>query len=95
MTLNFYLVINSNGTVRTAKKRPALDWNEISISMKLELPNALFQKPSLSAQIVVPDSAAVSKPMEAGVTDNIKQAIEAATGLEVRLTIVEPTAEGQ
>jgi hypothetical protein len=31
MNVSFYLVVNSNGTVRTVKNKPALEWNEIAI----------------------------------------------------------------
>lgn len=90
MKIAFYLVVNDNGTTRTCKKRPDLAWNEISIAMRMELPGGLFSKPQLSATITVPNEAAVQKAIEAVTTDNVKSAIEAAAGMNVRIDIVTP-----
>lgn len=87
MKLAFYLVVNSNGSVRTCKHRPALAWNEISIRQSLTLPTALFQKPHIEAQVVIPDDAASPTEITAEVQMNVKEAIEQATGLNVRLTV--------
>lgn len=90
MKVQGYLVVNSKGSMRVMKTKPGLGWNEISIAINLELPDALFKKPSLHAEIKIPDSAASPSEVTAEITDNIKAAIEQAAGMEVRLTIVEP-----
>lgn len=92
MKKDFYLIVNSNGTTKTTKNRPGLNWNEIAIKVKLEIPDMLFQKPQLHASIVVPESAASPKEVDVDVQDNIKNAIEAATGLEVRISIEDQEA---
>lgn len=88
MKLPFFLTINSKGSVKATKNKPSLDWNEISIQMNLILPDALFRKPQLSANITIPDEAAVSKVISADVQDNVKEAIEQATGMEVKLNLI-------
>lgn len=88
MKIQFYLVVNSNGTVKVVKNKPALQWNEISIKQNLELPNALFQKPHLEATVKIPDDAAMPNQIDADVIENAKEAIEQATGLEVRLSVI-------
>lgn len=90
MKLAFYLVVNNNGTTRTCKKKPDLAWNEISIAMRMELPDSLFTKPQLSATITVPNEAAMQQAIEAVTTDNVKAAIETAAGMKVRIDIVTP-----
>lgn len=90
MKTQFYLVVNDNGTVKTTKNRPNLNWNEVSIQTSLTLPDMLFRKPHLQATIVVSDEAAAPKEISVETADNIQSAIEEATGLEVRLTIENP-----
>lgn len=88
MKLPFFLTINQKGSVKATKNKPYLDWNEISIQMNLVLPDALFKKPQLSANITIPDEAAISKMIEAEVRDNVKEAIEQVTGMEVKLNLI-------
>lgn len=87
MKISFYLIVNSKGSVKTTKGRPGLDWDEISMKVNLELPNALFSKPQLSADIKIPDEAASPTELNADVIENVRQAIEQAAGMEVRLSI--------
>lgn len=90
MKTTFFLTVNSNGTVKTTKNRPNLNWNEIAIQMNLTLPNQLFEKPQLQATIVIPENAAAPKEVDVATADNIREAIEEAVGMEVRLTIENP-----
>lgn len=87
MKINFYLTVNSRGGVKTTKAKPDLIFDEVTIKMNLEIPDMLFQKPQLTASISIPDSAAVPKEIDVEMQDNIQDAIEAATGLNVRLSI--------
>lgn len=87
MKKEFYLTVNSNGTTKTTKSKPALDWNEIAIHVKLDLPDSLFRKPQLNATISVPESAVEPREITAEMQDNIKDAIEVSTGMEIRLSI--------
>ncbi|GAB3937358.1 hypothetical protein [Larkinella terrae] len=87
MKTSFYLVVNSNGTVRTVKNRPGLDSNEISVQVALQIPDALFRKPQLQATITIPDDSVQPIVIEPDVQNNIKDAIEQATGLEIKLTV--------
>lgn len=90
MKTSFYLVVNDRGTTKTVKTRPNLAYNEVAIAVTLQLPNSLFQKPQLNASIVVPDEAVAPQTIQADMADNIREAIETATGLEVKLTIESP-----
>lgn len=93
MKIKTFLVVNDRGGVRTVKNRPALDFNEVAIQVAIDLPDRLFQKPALSAEIVVPEDAVQSPEITAEVTDNIKEAIQTATGVQVRLTVINPDEE--
>lgn len=76
-----------------SKGTPKLDADEVAVKVNLELPDALFDKPSLEAKIVVPKEA-VSKPViTADVIDNVQDIIKQNTGFEVRLEVVEKEEE--
>lgn len=82
-------------TSRMSKGSPKLDSDEVAVLVSIELPDALFEKPSLQASIVVPKEA-VSKPViEAAVIDNVQDIIKQNTGFEVKLEVVEKDNEEQ
>lgn len=90
MKAPFYLVADNNGKVRVTKTQPALNWNEISIKMDLELPDSLFKKPFLSANIIVKGSDVSPTIISPEIKNNIEQSIKQHNGIELKLTIVEP-----
>lgn len=62
-TLNaeIWLVVSQGGrwgklNVRLALKSPSLKPGEVPIKMSVELPEALFKTPQLTAKVVVPDT---------------------------------------
>jgi len=87
MKISFYLIVNRKGSVRAVKSYRDLVWDEVAIEQTLEMPDAIFQKPRLSASVVIPDSAAVSTPISAEVAEDARLAIESATGMNVRITV--------
>ena len=88
MKTPFYLVINNKGSVRTTKTQPGLNWNEISIKMNLELPDSLFKKPLLCANIKVDEEDVRPEVISPEVINNIQESIREHSGIEVRLEIV-------
>lgn len=97
MQISQYIVVKKTNrwkyTSRMTKGSPALASNEVAVKVSIELPDEIFDKPSLHANIVVPKEA-VSKPIiEAGVIDNVEQIIKQNTGFEVKLEVVEPKDE--
>lgn len=99
VTVEFYLVVgqrfNPSGwrdgkpSVRVCKGKPVLGKDEVPIKLKLDLPEALFKRPQLSASIVVPPDNAPAD-ISAEVQDNIAAAIRDATGMDVRITLAAP-----
>jgi hypothetical protein len=84
-----YLTVKSNGAVRVTKNRPGLDFDEITVGLSVSLPMALFQKPQLHAALVIPPDAAMPSEIPVDVLSNVQQAVSAATGLEVRVSMEE------
>lgn len=93
MKTTFYLTVNRRGSVKTTKNRPGTDWDEVAVQMNLTLPDALFQKPQIQAFIEVKDAQIAPVEISAETRDNIREAIESVSGMEVRLEIVNPNQE--
>lgn len=90
MKITFHLIVGANGSTKTVKSKPRLGHNEIAIAMNLTLPDMLFKKPMLSADVVIPDKAAVPANISAEVANNIKESIQAVTGLDVKIQVFNP-----
>jgi hypothetical protein len=65
----------------------------VAIALELNLPNTLFQKPRLQANITVPSDAVSPQLITAEVADNITNAIKSAAGMDVEITIINPKSE--
>ena len=89
MKISFYLIVNHKGTTRTTKTQPGLDYNEISIKLEISLPDTLFKKPQLTANIVIPEDKVRPFEISAETTNNIQAAIQQHTGIPVVLTLLE------
>jgi hypothetical protein len=75
-------------TFRVTKTKPNLDHNEIAVKIDLELPYALFTKPTLEAKVVVSEKAVAPTVIEADVVNNVEQIIREQTGFTVKLSVV-------
>ena len=89
MRLKAYLTVGRNGSLKITKGKPGLSWDQISIAIDLEVPIQLFKRPQLSASIVIPEEASITREITAEVIDNIESAIETHSGLKVKLSISE------
>lgn len=92
MRVEQYIIVKKSGrfsySSRMTKGTPALDRNEIAVKVSIEIPDAIFERPALTATIKVPDTA-VSKPViEAEVIDNVQDIIKQNTGFDVKLEVV-------
>lgn len=93
MKIKKWLTINPKGSCRITKGKPGLDWNEVAILLEIDLPDALFRKPRLEAKIIIPDEAAVAGTIKAVVADDVREAIEQATGLIFSVAVATPDSE--
>jgi len=93
MKIQQWLTISASGTAKISVNRPYMAVDEIAILLSLDIPDALFTKPKLVAEIKVPDTAVKPEQVTAEVTDNIEEAIKSVTGLEMRVSVVEPEQE--
>lgn len=95
MQISQYIIVKKKSgyrgyASRMTKSSPALASNEVAVKVMLELPDAIFEKPTFEAKVVVPKDA-ISKPViEAEVVDNVQDIIKQNTGFDVKLEVVEP-----
>lgn len=87
MTLDRFLVVSKTGNTRILTTVPALAPTEIAISLRIDIPKAIFQKPSISAHVKIPRDAVAQTEITSEVTQDIKKAIEGATGLMVHIDV--------
>lgn len=91
METHFFIVASRKGAERMLQTQPRLAPGEVAIKVTLVVPNALFQAPQIQAAITIPESAVPVEAISAEVQDNVRELVQQATGLEVRL-ILEPIA---
>ena len=88
MNVNYWLTINSRGNGRLTKTQPNTDWNEVSMALNVDIPDAIFKRPRLSAEVQIPKEAAQPQEITASVIGDFETAIKTATGMDVRITLV-------
>ena len=93
MKLEKYLVIGSNGTTKITANKPSLKVNEIAIQLNIDVPDQLFKKPMLVADINVDENLSSQEIISTEVIDNAKELVSNALGLELRIKTVEQQDE--
>lgn len=97
MLITQYLVLKKTNrwkySSRLTRGSPALASNEIAVKISIEVPEEIFDKPTLEAKISVPKEAITRPVIEASVIDNVEQIIKQNTGFEVKLEVVEKDEE--
>lgn len=53
MKVKNWLTINNRGSCRLTKNKPTLEWNEVSMLLNVEIPDSVFQRPQLQANIKI------------------------------------------
>lgn len=81
------------GTVRVTKKKPHTAKNEIALCLQLDIPDALFMKPTLQARVTVPESGGYGPVIDAEVADNIAAIIREQTGFSVHVSAGDPDGQ--
>lgn len=77
---------------RITKRSPALQGGEVAMALKVEVPEAIFMRPSLRAAVTVAPSAVSPPVIETQVVDNVAELLRATFGCDVRITVEQPEA---
>lgn len=89
MRAQVYLVITKNGVDRMVKSPPRLGARQLAITVDIEVPDRIFDQPTLRASFVIPKDALGEFPKL--ILENripIQDAVRIATGMEVVVTTV-------
>ncbi len=84
MKNSFWLITKKSGVPRITKTRPAMKWDEIAIYVSLEMPDEVFQRPTISAKINISHQPKVE--IDAETVNNIEEVLK-QDGINVKLTI--------
>ena len=74
------------GTVKLTKTKPHTAKDEIAVKLDIEIPDALYFRPTLEAKISVADNASYGAVISTEVTDNIAEIIKQQTGFTVHIS---------
>lgn len=98
MTTSFYLTVTkhksygrSPGLKLTSKKPTTLAANQIAVQVSLQLPDALFEKPSIKVNLTIDKSTTINnlQTIDATVMDNIAEVLQNQLGVKVHVTASE------
>ena len=82
-----FLVVNSRGGIKSCKTKPKLGADEVAIALNIDLPNSIFERPSLSGTIVLKEEDAPEVDITPEMKTEIEKAVSKSFGLDVTLTI--------
>lgn len=83
-----YLIINHRGNVIVREREPKMAGNEIALRFELNVPDALFGRPTLKAVMKIPEDAVPKTSITPEITDNIGKIIKEVTGLEMHISVI-------
>lgn len=73
---------------RMVEKTPKLKGNEVALRLQMNLPEALFKRPTLIAKMTIPDEVVPQVDISPEVTANIEEIIKNSTGLTMSVQVV-------
>ena len=74
-----YLNINRNGSIRFTKSLTGLKWDEIRVKINIDVPDTLFERPVLQANLKVTEEAVEPQEITEEILINTKELIEQQT----------------
>jgi hypothetical protein len=97
MLVDKYLIISAKKSrygypspqVRMVEKEPTLDGNEISMRLKIDIPDAFFKRPRLEAVMKLPEELVPKTSLTPEITTNVEKIIKETTGLTMVVSIVD------
>lgn len=93
MNITRYLVVGykkfTKGSVRLAAKNPSLKAHEISIKLNLDIPDELFSKPALEADILIPKTSVVAGKIDAEIINDIQKTVEEGLGISMHVSLIQ------
>jgi hypothetical protein len=89
MQISKYLIVKKcnswKASARVTDKKPSLHPDEVAIYLTINIPDTLFQRPALKAEIKI-DENTVPSQISAEVIDNVKQIIQDNLGMTIEIS---------
>ena len=93
MKIKRFLVIGKKprqkAMARLSVNPPSMESHEVAIQLTIDVPDELFVKPQLSAQITVPKDAISPPVIDAEVVDNIQAVVSKELGVNLEIAVIE------
>lgn len=90
MTFSGYLVFKKlnhyRGSARYCKTKPKVDSNEVSMRVNFDIPDALFTRPVLEADIKIPDISTDALKVDPKICSDVEQAFR-EKGIEININL--------
>jgi hypothetical protein len=84
MKIDCYLIVSKSGSTSIRKGRPALNWDEVAILLNIDIPDAVFTRPQMKADIKIPDEAGNPNVISAETQQEVQNILQ-EKGFEVRV----------
>lgn len=88
MKTTVYLNINSKGNVRISKTPVALKINEIRAKLSINVPDQMFDRPTINANITVDNAAMQPSQINSDLVIKAKELLQKSLGVDVNLTLL-------
>lgn len=88
MRTSAWIVVGKNGSIKVTKKSPTVPSNSVAMQLQINLPDTLFSKPKLVAQIEIPQESVGGEIISKQVIDNVADTLKQSTGLEFNVSVV-------
>jgi len=93
MQMTRYLVVGykkwGKGNAKLSAKSPSLKAHEIAIKLNLNIPDDLFLKPALEADIIIPKESVVAGKIDTEIIEDIKKTVEEGLGIHMHVSLLQ------
>lgn len=89
-----YLVVNDKGFVHFKKNPPAVNVGEAAFFLELHYPVSMVRVPTIKAHITIPPESIQPLEIEAEAITQIQEAVRTASGMDVRIQLVDVDEKG-
>ncbi len=93
MNMTRYLIVGykkwGKGNAKLSAKAPSLKAHEIAVKLNLDIPDELFMKPALEADIIIPKESVVAGKIDAEIVEDIKKTVEDGLGIHMHVSLIQ------
>lgn len=95
MRVNQWLVVNNRGSCKIYKKKPSVDNNEVALNLQIQIPDEVFKRPQIVAEITIPNEAVTSTEITADVAENLQNVLHQTLGLNFSIKVIDNENTGK